>query len=80
MSIGSAKTSVSKLAEDTWMKVEQLGEVTGAPTRDHWKVSRILFFFISCHRDLMVAEIGLCFFLLGSLSIYVAVPCGPFSA
>ncbi|KAL1978611.1 hypothetical protein VTN31DRAFT_1470 [Thermomyces dupontii] len=37
MSIGSAKTSVSKLAEDTWMKVEQLGEVTGAPTRDHWK-------------------------------------------
>ncbi|RAL05537.1 FYVE zinc finger domain-containing protein [Aspergillus ibericus CBS 121593] len=29
--------SVSKLAEDEWMKNEHLGEVTGLPTRDHWK-------------------------------------------
>jgi hypothetical protein len=32
---------ISKLAEDEWMKHEDLGEVTGLPTRDHWKVSRI---------------------------------------
>lgn len=31
--------AVSKLAEDEWMKNEHLGEVTGLPTRDHWKVS-----------------------------------------
>ncbi|PYI00367.1 hypothetical protein BO78DRAFT_44944 [Aspergillus sclerotiicarbonarius CBS 121057] len=29
--------AVSKLAEDEWMKNEHLGEVTGLPTRDHWK-------------------------------------------
>ncbi|KAL3467944.1 FYVE domain protein [Aspergillus heterothallicus] len=28
---------ISKLAEDEWMKNEDLGEVTGLPTRDHWK-------------------------------------------
>ncbi|KAL5333282.1 hypothetical protein BJX70DRAFT_72853 [Aspergillus crustosus] len=28
---------ISKLAEDEWMKNEHLGEVTGLPTRDHWK-------------------------------------------
>ncbi|KAJ0418557.1 hypothetical protein BJY00DRAFT_178129 [Aspergillus carlsbadensis] len=28
---------ISKLAEDEWMKHEDLGEVTGLPTRDHWK-------------------------------------------
>jgi hypothetical protein len=28
---------ISKLAEDEWMKTEDLGEVTGLPTRDHWK-------------------------------------------
>jgi hypothetical protein len=36
----STRTGVSKLVEDAWMKTEQLGEVTGAPTREHWKVSR----------------------------------------
>ena len=30
---------ISKLAENEWMKNEHLGEVTGHPTRDHWKVS-----------------------------------------
>ncbi|KAL2869251.1 FYVE zinc finger domain-containing protein [Aspergillus lucknowensis] len=28
---------ISKLAENEWMKNEHLGEVTGLPTRDHWK-------------------------------------------
>lgn len=35
----STRSAVSKLAEDTWMREEHLGEVTGAPKRDHWKVS-----------------------------------------
>lgn len=30
---------ISKMAEDEWMKHEHLGEVTGMPTREHWKVS-----------------------------------------
>ncbi|KAL2827590.1 hypothetical protein BDW59DRAFT_144040 [Aspergillus cavernicola] len=34
-SVGSG--GISKLAEDEWMKHEHLGEVTGLPTRDHWK-------------------------------------------
>lgn len=29
---------ISKLAQDEWMKHEHLGEVTGLPTREHWKV------------------------------------------
>ncbi|KAL4891580.1 hypothetical protein BDV59DRAFT_182070 [Aspergillus ambiguus] len=33
----ASTASVSKLAEDEWMKYEHLGEVTGSPTRDHWK-------------------------------------------
>ncbi|GMF84604.1 unnamed protein product [Aspergillus oryzae] len=28
---------ISKLAQDEWMKHEHLGEVTGLPTREHWK-------------------------------------------
>ncbi|KAF9883360.1 hypothetical protein FE257_003527 [Aspergillus nanangensis] len=28
---------ISKLAQEEWMKHEHLGEVTGTPTRDHWK-------------------------------------------
>ncbi|KAL3479729.1 hypothetical protein BJX99DRAFT_60440 [Aspergillus californicus] len=35
-SVGSGN-GISKLAEDKWMKNEHLGEVTGLPTRDHWK-------------------------------------------
>lgn len=35
----SKSSGVSKVAEHEWMKNEQLGEVTGNPTRDHWKVS-----------------------------------------
>lgn len=30
---------VSRLAENEWMRHEHLGQVTGLPTRDHWKVS-----------------------------------------
>ncbi|GES62178.1 FYVE domain protein [Aspergillus terreus] len=35
--IDSASSGVTKLAEHEWMKYEHLGEVTGSPTRDHWK-------------------------------------------
>ncbi|KAL4786329.1 hypothetical protein BJX76DRAFT_124043 [Aspergillus varians] len=35
-SVGSGG-GISKLAENEWMKNEDLGEVTGLPTRDHWK-------------------------------------------
>jgi hypothetical protein len=40
---------VSKVAEDAWKKGERLGEVTGVPTRDHWKVS-LFFVFLSVAR------------------------------
>ncbi|KKZ67445.1 hypothetical protein EMCG_06896 [[Emmonsia] crescens] len=33
----SVKSVVSKRAEDEWLKDENLGEVTGSPTREHWK-------------------------------------------
>jgi hypothetical protein len=36
----SKSSGISKVAEHEWMKNESLGEVTGLPTRDHWKVSR----------------------------------------
>ncbi|KUL90281.1 hypothetical protein ZTR_01970 [Talaromyces verruculosus] len=32
-----SRSTVSKVAEDAWKKGERLGEVTGVPTRDHWK-------------------------------------------
>lgn len=35
----SKSSGISKSAENEWMKTESLGEVTGHPTRDHWKVS-----------------------------------------
>jgi hypothetical protein len=38
----SFSNTISKLAENEWMKTEHLGQVTGLPTREHWKVS-ILF-------------------------------------
>ena len=37
----STTSGVSRLAENEWMRHEHLGQVTGLPTRDHWKV-RIL--------------------------------------
>ena len=37
--IDSQTSGISKLAEKEWMKLEHLGQVTGLPTRDHWKVS-----------------------------------------
>lgn len=33
----SKSSGISKVAEHEWMKNESLGEVTGLPTRDHWK-------------------------------------------
>lgn len=39
------RNTVSKVAEDAWKKGERLGEVTGVPTRDHWKVS---FCYVYC--------------------------------
>ncbi|OQE14728.1 hypothetical protein PENSTE_c033G09425 [Penicillium steckii] len=33
----SRSSGISKSAEHEWMKNESLGEVTGHPTRDHWK-------------------------------------------
>ncbi|OJD12071.1 hypothetical protein AJ78_07284 [Emergomyces pasteurianus Ep9510] len=33
----SVKSAMSKLAEDEWLKDENLGQVTGSPTREHWK-------------------------------------------
>ncbi|KAJ5676474.1 uncharacterized protein N7477_002107 [Penicillium maclennaniae] len=33
----SKSSGISKVAEHEWMKNEALGEVTGLPTRDHWK-------------------------------------------
>lgn len=35
--VESSKSGISKLAEDEWMKGEHLGEVTGIPTKEHWK-------------------------------------------
>ena len=35
----ASTSTISKSAEHAWMKNEQLGLVTGLPTRDHWKVS-----------------------------------------
>lgn len=42
----STKSGISKLAEDEWMKGEDLGEVTGDPKRDHWKVSCVIPFVV----------------------------------
>jgi hypothetical protein len=42
----STKSGISKLAEDEWMKGEDLGEVTGDPKRDHWKVSCVIPFAV----------------------------------
>lgn len=36
--LDSSRSGISKLAEDEWMRTEHLGEVTGMPTREHWKV------------------------------------------
>ncbi|KAJ5704280.1 hypothetical protein N7493_011418 [Penicillium malachiteum] len=33
----SKSSSISKDAEEEWMRTEQLGEVTGEPTHAHWK-------------------------------------------
>ncbi|KAJ5259595.1 Zinc finger FYVE-like protein [Penicillium angulare] len=33
----SRSSGISKVAKNEWMKTEHLGEVTGLPTRDHWK-------------------------------------------
>ncbi|EEP78109.1 conserved hypothetical protein [Uncinocarpus reesii 1704] len=35
--VESFRSEVSKLAEDEWLKEQNLGIVTGSPTREHWK-------------------------------------------
>ncbi|KAK2751141.1 hypothetical protein FQN57_000216 [Myotisia sp. PD_48] len=35
--VDSTNSGVSRLAEDEWLKDQNLGSVTGSPTRDHWK-------------------------------------------
>jgi hypothetical protein len=35
----SGRTPLDLVVENDWIANEQLGEVTGDPTRDHWKVS-----------------------------------------
>lgn len=35
----STQSGVGKMAEDEWLKGQNLGEITGSPTREHWKVS-----------------------------------------
>lgn len=35
----SQSSEISQVAQHEWMKNEQLGIVTGPPTREHWKVS-----------------------------------------
>jgi hypothetical protein len=41
----SQSSEISQVAQHEWMKTEDLGEVTGLPTREHWKVSISLFLF-----------------------------------
>lgn len=47
ITIHTPRSGVSKVAEDAWKKGERLGEVTGVPTRDHWKVCHFFFFSLS---------------------------------
>ncbi|PGH21428.1 hypothetical protein AJ80_03219 [Polytolypa hystricis UAMH7299] len=35
--VDSQRSVVSKMAEDEWLREGNLGEVTGCPTREHWK-------------------------------------------
>ncbi|KAI1932267.1 Zn finger protein [Ophidiomyces ophidiicola] len=35
--IDSVRSQFSKIAEDEWLKFQNLGMVTGSPTREHWK-------------------------------------------
>jgi hypothetical protein len=41
----SQHSGISQVAQHEWMKTEDLGEVVGQPTREHWKVS-ISFSFL----------------------------------
>lgn len=55
----SKSSGISKVAEDEWMKHEHLGEVTGQPTREHWKVSLAsLRPFYTCGEILWRMEVG----------------------
>lgn len=66
----STEIAVSKCAEDVWMKDENLGEVTGSPTRDHWKVLKPydLFSFPACNRSTMNSLMRPIFLVLRSLA------------
>jgi hypothetical protein len=46
-------SGITKMAEDQWMKHEHLGEVTGLPTRDHWKVSTKTSVLWNCRKALV---------------------------
>ncbi|EEQ28591.1 Zn finger protein [Microsporum canis] len=35
--VDSTRSGVSRLAQDEWLRDQNLGEVTGSPTREHWK-------------------------------------------
>ncbi|KAF3481039.1 uncharacterized protein GIQ15_03798 [Arthroderma uncinatum] len=35
--VESTRSGVSRLAQDEWLRDQNLGEVTGSPTREHWK-------------------------------------------
>lgn len=49
----SQSSGISQVAQHEWMKTEELGEVTGQPTREHWKVSIPCFFQFPAHRPLI---------------------------
>lgn len=38
-STGDGKSGLGDIVEDEWMDGEDLGDVTGLPTKEHWKVS-----------------------------------------
>lgn len=46
----SQSSEISQVAQHEWLKNEQLGTVTGPPTREHWKVSikRVPRAFVDC--------------------------------
>lgn len=47
--VDSTRSGVSRLAQDEWLRDQNLGEVTGSPTREHWKVDSPPPLFISTY-------------------------------
>lgn len=46
---GPSNEPVDLVVENDWIADEDLGEVTGEPTKEHWKVSKIPYLIYS-HR------------------------------